>query len=257
MSGAVRFERVGDHVALVTLNRPEALNAMNIALMRELAAAFECIEKEKAIRVAVLASSGPRAFCAGADLKEAAQGLHAEMHEAARGLDPFLRKTGRKPWIAAVAALAFGGGFELALSCDMIVAGEGARFALPEVKRGLMATAGGVTHLPLAVPRAIAMEIITTGEPINARRAYEIGLVNRLVPDDQVVNEALALAGLIAANAPFSVQESTAIARVAASETMEQAQVMAEAARMAVRVHPDALEGPRAFVEKRKPSWSG
>ena len=257
MSGAVLFERVGDHVALVTLNRPEALNAMSIALMRELSAAYECIEKEKSIRCAVLASSGPRAFCAGADLKEAAQGLHAEMHMAARGIDPFLRKQGRKPWIAAVAALAYGGGFELALSCDMIVAGEGARFALPEVKRGLMATAGGVTHLPLAVPRAIAMEIITTGEPVGAKRAYEIGLVNRVVPDADVVKEALALAGVIAENAPFSVQESTVIARVSASETHEQAQVLSEAARMAIRVHPDALEGPRAFVEKRKPNWSG
>jgi enoyl-CoA hydratase/carnithine racemase len=255
MAGEVLFERVGGHVALVTLNRPEALNAMNIALMTAFAEAFRTVESDKAIRCAVLAGAGPRAFSAGADLKEAAKDLRAEIELAARGIDPFLKKQGRKPWIAAVAGLALGGGCEMALACDMIVAGEAATFALPEVKRGLMATAGGVIHLPRAVPRAIAMEMIAAGETISAKRAYDIGMVNRVIPTEKVVEEALALAARIAENAPFSVQESVAIARVAATDTPEKAWDMAQAARQAIKSHPDALEGPRAFVEKRKPNW--
>jgi enoyl-CoA hydratase/carnithine racemase len=255
MAEAVLFERVGDHVALVTLNRPEALNAMNIALMQALGESFRIIEGDKAIRCAVLTGAGTRAFSAGADLKEAARGLHNELNQAARGIDPLLMKQGRKPWIAAVSGFALGGGCELALACDMIVAGEAATFALPEVKRGVMATAGGVIHLPRAIPRAIAMEMIATGDPIDARRARELGLVNRVVETGRVLEEALAMAGRIAENAPFSVQESVAIARVAAADTPERAWGMAMKARAIVRSHPDALEGPRAFFEKRKPNW--
>ena len=163
----------------------------------------------------------------------------------------------RKPWIAAVRGAALAGGCELCLACDMIVAAGDSRFGLPEVKRGLMAAAGGLSRLPRAIPRHIALEMIATGDPIDAPRAYALGLVNRLTAPDAVMTEALALARQIACNAPLAVQESVTLAREAAYMDEAETGRATDAAMARLRETEDFREGPRAFVEKRAPVWTG
>jgi enoyl-CoA hydratase/carnithine racemase len=253
----VLFEMQGDHVALVTLNRPAQRNAVNGALTRALEDILARVEAERAIRAAILYSSSDRAFCAGADLSEIAAGRGNELMTAKGGFAGFTHAARRKPWIAAVRGFALGGGLELSLACDMIIAGAGASFGLPEVKRGIIAAAGGAYRLPRAIPRAVAFEMVASGVPISAQRAYELGLVNRVVADDEVRGAAVALAESIAANAPLAVQESLAVARIAAEHTDADMQTRLSAASARVMASPDAREGPRAFVEKRAPVWQG
>jgi len=253
----VLFERIADHIALVTLNRPAQRNAVNGALARALESYVQQIESDPTLRVAVLCSSTERAFCAGADLAEFAAGRGMELNTKSGGFAGLAYANRAKPWIAAVRGFALGGGLELALSCDMIVAGPTASFGLPEVKRGICAAAGGAYRLPRVIPRAIALEMIATGEPISAERGYQLGLVNKLVAEDQVQAEALALAARIAANAPLSVRESLAVARAAADLEEPELRTMLDAAFTRLMASPDAQEGPRAFVEKRAPVWRG
>jgi enoyl-CoA hydratase/carnithine racemase len=253
----VLFELIGAHVAVVTLNRPAQRNAVNGALARALEAAVDEIESNPAIRAAVLYSSSDRAFCAGADLSEISAGRAHELMTKKGGFAGFAYRARTKPFIAAVRGFALGGGLELSLACEMIVAGESSVFGLPEVKRGIMAAAGGAYRLPRAIPRAIAFEMITTGTPIPAARAFDLGLVNRVVPDDEVRAQAIALAEGIAANAPLAVRESLAIAKIAAENTDLAMQGMLNDVSNHVMKSPDAQEGPRAFVEKRAPVWQG
>lgn len=250
----VLFERVGAHVALVTLNRPDAHNAVNGNIARLLGDYTRQVENDPSIRVAVLAARG-KSFCAGVDLKAVAEGRVAEVAPTEGGFAGFVYAARTKPWIAAVHGGAFGGGTELALACDMVVAGENASFALPEVKRGLIAGAGGAYRIALALPRALAIEMVVTGERLSAARACELGLANRLVRPGAEVETALALAELVAANAPASVRESLRVTRFAADRGEADMRAVLETAIATVLASPNMAEGARAFVEKRAPVW--
>jgi crotonobetainyl-CoA hydratase len=256
----VLTERHG-HTLLVTLNRPEARNAVNLAVTLALGDALEQAEQDREVWAVVLTGAGDKAFCAGADLKAVARGesvMPADPARAAWGFAGYVSHHISKPTIAAVNGFALGGGTEISLASDLVVAAETATFGLPEVRRGIFAGAGGLFRLPEQIPRKVAMEMIFTGEPITAQRALELGLVNRVVPADQVVAAALELAAKITANAPLAVQASKRVAT-----GMTDGRVPAEAGRWelsrgesaALRLTADAKEGPRAFAEKRAPRW--
>ena len=180
MADEVLYEVVEAGLAVVTLNRPEKRNAVNAAVATALEAALERSEADPAIRAAILASSDARVFSAGADLAAVAAGEGRGLSTRDGGFAGFVRARRRKPWIAAVRGKALAGGCELALACDMIVASEDAVFGLPEPARGLIAGAGGSTRLVRALPRHVAIELIVTGDPMDARRAHQLGLVNRV-----------------------------------------------------------------------------
>jgi enoyl-CoA hydratase/carnithine racemase len=251
------FEVIDSHIALVVLNRPEARNAINVALTEALARIVRTIDSDPTIRVAILASSSERAFCAGADLGDIANGRGPLLVTADGGFAGFVNAQREKPWIAAVDGFAVGGGCELALACDMIVAGTDASFGLPEVKRGLMAGAGGVYRMVRAVPRNVALELVATGNPIRAERAQALGLVNYVIPRAKLRETALELARSIAANAPMAVRESLKVARRAFDCSDKELRVQSDAGYAVVMASADAQEGARAFLEKREPRWIG
>jgi enoyl-CoA hydratase len=254
---AVLIEPVAAHIVQVVINRPEARNAVNGDVTQALARAVEHSERDPDVWVTILTGSGDGVFCAGADLKEISAGLGDSLSTPANGFAGFVFARRRKPWIAAVNGLALAGGCELALACDMIVAAEDGAFALPEVKRGLVAGAGGMFRLPRAIPHHIALELIATGDRLSARRAYELGLVNRLAPAADVRAAALKLAGEIAVNAPIAVRESLAVARRAHGLDDESLRNLTLEAWELIAHSEDFKEGPRAFIEKRAPQWSG
>lgn len=251
------FEIVEDHIALVRFNRPAARNAVDGAVAQALSAAVREIEANPQIRVAVLGSTSPGMFCAGADLKVVAAGRVHELRPDDGGFGGFVDAIRSKPWIAMVDGPALGGGFELCLACDMIVATPGSRFGLPEVKRGLLANAGGAHRVSRVLPRNIALELVASGEPIYATTAKHFGLVNRLVEAGQLEAEALALARSIMVNAPVSVKESLMLARSAGDRTDAEMRRISRERMAVVMATEDAKEGPRAFVEKRAPNWKG
>ena len=246
-------------VALITLNRPAAMNAVNAGLSRALGAAMAELAADPDLRVGVVTGAG-RAFCAGADLKELAAGrtVHDTDHPE-RGFAGFVRHLVDKPVIAAVNGLALGGGTEILLACDLAVMSTEARLGLPEVKRGLVAAAGGVLQLHRQIPPKIAAEAVFTGEPLDAQTALRWGLVNRAVPAEEVLDTALVLAERIAANAPLAVRASKRMMmRSAAGSDWESAVwEMNEAEFAAVRASRDAREGATAFAQKRVPEWVG
>lgn len=252
----VLFERVSEHVALITLNRADKRNAVNGDVCRGVAAAVETVENDPQLRVAILAARGP-VFCAGADLAAISAGGKSALTTETGGFAGFVKASRRKPWIAAVAGTAVGGGCELALACDLIVAGEGAQFGLPEVKRGLLAAAGGAFRIARALPRAIAIEVAITGRPLTAQQAHHFGLINRLVGGEQVVPEAIALAEEIAGNAPLSVQETLQLTRLSHELSEKELWELTDTLSRRVTESDDAKEGPRAFLEKRQPRWQG
>lgn len=253
----VLYSVVEGHIGLVQLNRPDKRNAVN----GDLAAAMDWIVKETEanpeIRVVILASTSDGAFSAGADLSEISKGRGHTLSTADGGFAGLARAKREKPWIAAVAAPALAGGCELALSCDMIVASENSRFGLPEVKRGLFAGAGGVFRLTRRLPAAIAYELVATGDPIDAPRAYALGLVNRLTTADKVLDEAIALAKAVSVNAPLSVRESLKVARMSFDAPEEDLWKLSNKTSALVFSSEDAKEGPVAFLEKRAPVWKG
>jgi enoyl-CoA hydratase len=257
MADEVLYERLGDNIALVTLNRPEKRNAVNAALAAGLDAAVKRAEADPEVRVVILTSSNDKTFCAGADLAAVAAGDGPKLSTPDGGFAGFVHAVRRKPWIAAVRGSAVAGGCELCLACDMIVAGDDAQFGLPEPKRGLVAGAGGVTRLPRAIPRHIANEMVSTGDPIDVQRAYALGLVNKVVAPDQIIPAARELADRIAVNAPLAVQESLGLARIAPYLTEQEAREANDAVLGRIRETEDFKEGPRAFVEKRPPVWKG
>jgi crotonobetainyl-CoA hydratase len=257
---AVLTQRRG-HVLLVTLNRPEARNAVNPAVTLALGDALEEAERDRGIWAVVLTGAGDKAFCAGADLKAVARGeslIPADPERAAWGFAGYVSHPISKPTIAAVNGFALGGGTEITLASDLAVAADTASFGLPEVRRGIFAGAGGLFRLPAQIPKKVAMEMILTGEPITAQRALELGLVNRVVPQDQVVAAALDLAAKITAAAPLAVQASKRVAN-----GIRDGRVPAEAGHWelsraesaALKQTADAAEGPRAFAGKRTPIW--
>ena len=254
---SVLFARVEEHIALVTINRESARNAIN----RDAAAALDAIvkqtEADPEVWAVVLTGAGGKVFCAGADLKEIAAGHGERLATRDNGFGGFTHAPRTKPWIAAVEGYALAGGLEIMLSCDMVVASETAQFGLPEVKRGLVALAGGVYRLPRAIPRALAIELITTGDNLDAQRALAHGLINRLTPPGGAKAEALKLAQQVCANAPIAVRESLKIARDAAELSEAELKSMGVAAWKRLLLTEDFKEGPRAFIEKRAPRWRG
>jgi enoyl-CoA hydratase/carnithine racemase len=254
---AVLFALAEPHIALVTLNRPAARNAVNGAVAEALEAAVARVEADPDIWAAVLTGAGLHAFCAGADLKEVSAGRVATLAREGSGFAGFVQAWRSKLWIAAAQGHALAGGLEILLACDLAIGAETATFGLPEVKRSLVAGAGGVFRLPRALPKAIALQMIATGEPISAALAHHHGLLNAVVPQDQVLETALALARRICANAPIAVRESLAIARQAADLEEPALWQLSREASARIRQTEDFQEGPRAFVEKRAPRWTG
>jgi enoyl-CoA hydratase/carnithine racemase len=250
-----------DHVCVVTINRPEARNAVNLAVTVAMADALDSLEADDDVWVIVLTGAGDKSFCAGQDLKAIGERLPrpADGTEP-RDLGGWAGITGRrftKPVIAAVNGYALGGGTEICLAADLVVADEHAEFGLPEVRRGIVADAGGLERLPRRISPAIAMELILTGRAISARQALELGLINRVVPSGSCLESAMELAAEICEAAPLSVRYSKAVARDAFT-LGEDAAVMANLdLRRAVFRSEDAKEGPRAFAEKRPPRWLG
>lgn len=253
---SVRVEPFAEHVALVTLDRPERRNAIDANTADALFAAVAATEADPAVRVVVLTGAGT-AFCAGADLTGHASSSFRLRGPAEGGFAGFVLARRSKPWIAAVNGPAVAGGMEIVLACDTAVAAAVARFGLPEVKRGLLATGGGVQRLPRAVPRAIALRMILTGETIEAAAALHWGLVSAVVDGDALLDTVCELATAIAANAPRAVRESLAVARQAPFLDQAAVDELARAARDRVLASPDAREGARAFLERRTPRWAG
>jgi enoyl-CoA hydratase/carnithine racemase len=256
---AAKLERQGN-IGVLTLNRPEALNAVNSDLAIAAGAALDEADQDPEIRVVVLTGAG-RAFCAGADLKALAQGQRIDDREHPDwGFAGIVQHWVAKPVIAAVNGFAMGGGTEIVLACDLAVIDENASLGLPEVKRGLLAAAGGVIRLQRQIPFKVALETMLTGEPMSAARAYELGLVNRVAPSGTALEVAMELAATIAANAPLSVRYSKAVAHTTAAMGSdwepEVWKVNADAAKVVFR-SADAMEGPRAFAAKRAPEWQG
>ena len=253
MTAAVSYE-VTSGVAWLTIERPEARNALSQAVREGLFDGVRRFNADDQAAVLVLTGAGDRAFCAGGDLKE--------MASTSLKVPPpdFLPQFGRnievpKPTIAAVNGVAYAGGFLLAQSCDLCIAAESARFAITEVKVGR----GSPWAAPLSwlVPPRIAMQILLTGDPITAARGYEVGLVNQVVPDTELVPVTQALAERIAANAPLSVRAAKRTAYLSARHPMSEAFEEAERIWEPVYLSADAQEGPRAFSEKRPPVWTG
>jgi enoyl-CoA hydratase len=243
-------------VGLLTLNRPQALNALNHALLTELMDALSAFDTDEQVHVMVVAGS-QRAFAAGADIRELADKTAQQMMDR----DPtavFGRiRSIRKPVIAAVSGWALGGGFELALSCDMIVASESARFGLPEVTIGVMPGAGGTQRLPRAVGKAFAMEMVLNNRTLSAQEALQLRLVNRVVPPERFLDEALSLAAQIADRAPLAVQSAKQMILQAYERPLNEGLEEERQVFYNLFASEDQKEGMAAFLEKRTPTWKG
>ena len=251
MADEVLRERRG-HIELLTINRPEARNAINRATAMAMSEALDACEADDDVWVVVLTGAGDKAFSAGMDLKAFAAGGRAITDKGFGGLT---KRDFPKPLIAAANGSAFAGGFELLLSCDMVVAADHAKFGIPEASRGLVAGAGGLIRLPKRVPLAVAYEMALSAEPIDAQRAFELGLVNHVVPGDQVLDVAIALAERIVKNAPLAVRTSKRVMRQALELTEEQAWPLSDEEFGKIVRSEDAHEGAMAFAEKREPNW--
>jgi len=255
MSPELVRERHGP-VLLLRLNRPEVRNALTFGMLAELGAALLEAERDAAIRVAVLTGTGERAFCAGLDLEAFSDGAATlGDDEATMAYMRFTRGELDVPLVGAANATAVAGGLELLLGCDLVVASSAARFGLPEVKRGLFPGGGG-TSLGTRVPLAVALEMTLTGDPITAARAYELGLVNRVVAPDEVLPTALSLAERIAANAPLGLAACKELVRLHLSDPARAPERL-DHWRNVVFSSADAREGAAAFVERRDPIWQG
>lgn len=243
-------------VALLRLNHPQKLNALSPRMLSELADALEAVDADEALRVAVL-YGGSRAFAAGADIEAMAKASPVDILQGGTR-ESWLRMWAVElPLIAAVSGYAFGGGCELAMLCDLIVAGESARFAQPEIKLGIMPGAGGTQRLARAIGPYRAMEMVLTGEPVSAAEAYRAGLVNRLVSDERVLDEALELAETIAARPPVAVRLARQAVRYGFERTMQAGLDYERRNYLMLYDTEDQKEGMAAFLEKREPKFKG
>lgn len=243
-----------DGVLVITINRPQAKNAVSAGVARGIAAALDELDSTDELRAAVLTGAGGT-FCSGMDLKGFLRGESPVVE--GRGFAGLTTAPPRKPLIAAVEGWALAGGFEILLACDMVVAARTAQFGLPETKRALVAGAGGAMLLAQRIPLPVALEYLLTGESFSAERAHSFGLINRLTDEGAALGEAIALAETIAANGPLAVTVTKQIARSAADWTLtegweRQAELLAP-----VLTSDDAREGAAAFAEKRAPVWTG
>jgi enoyl-CoA hydratase len=243
-----------ERVLLITINRPDQRNAVNAAVAQGIAAALDDLDADPELSLAVLSGAG-KGFSAGMDLKAFVAGERP--YAGDRGFAGITQRSSTKPLIAAVEGFAVAGGLEIALSCDLIVAARGAKLGIPEVKRSLVAAGGALLRLPRVLPRGIAMELALTGEPIEAERGYEIGLVNRLAEPGEAVPTALQLAETIAANGPLALAATKRILTEGVDWPDREF-----FARQGEIVEPvmrsdDAREGAVAFAEKRAPVWRG
>ncbi|MEL7178857.1 MAG: crotonase/enoyl-CoA hydratase family protein [Pseudomonadota bacterium] len=256
MSNDGVLTHIENGVATVTLNRPDQRNAINPKVCDAMRAAFDQVEADPDVRTAILTGAG-KLFCAGMDLKAFAGGAGDTILFGKYGFGGFVKRPRTKPVIAVVEGAALAGGFEMMLACDMVVAGDSAQFALPEVRIGLIPGAGGAVRLPVSIPRVRANEILLTGKPFGAAEAAQWGVINHVVADGDALKTAQAIAADIATNAPLAVQHTLAIANRAhaandAAHWPENDRLIAEIGQSA-----DAAEGARAFIEKRAPVWLG
>jgi len=245
------------HVALVTLHRPEALNALSFDLLDQLAAALEALDADPACRAVVVAGAGDRAFAAGADIRELAPQTSASLSSGGRFAAWDRLAAIGLPLIAAVRGFALGGGCELAMTCDMIVAAEDASFGQPEIRIGVMPGAGGTQRLTRAIGKARAMELILTGRSMSARGAEAAGLVTRVVPSAATVDAALELADRIATMPPLAVRAAKAAILDAGERSLSDGLARERDAFFRLFDTQDQAEGMAAFTEKRAPVWSG
>ncbi|AMO70548.1 enoyl-CoA hydratase/isomerase family protein [Sphingorhabdus sp. M41] len=254
MNDAVLFDAREDGIAIITINRPDQRNCLSREVREGLFAAWERFENDDAMRIAILTGSGEKAFCAGGDLKEMVdKGLQIPPRDMFPV--PYDNIELSKPTIAAVNGVAFAGGWMIAQACDLCVASSSARFAITEVKVGR----GSPWAAPLIsmIPQRIMMEIILTGKPVTAQRAYEIGLINRIAEPDALMATALELAKEVLEGAPLSVKAGRETVMLATEMGRSAALQAARAAHELTYTSHDAQEGPRAFSEKRKPEWKG
>ena len=242
-----------DGILVVTINRPEAKNAMTKAAAEGIAAAMDRLDSDDNLRVGILTGAGGT-FCSGMDLKGFLRGESPVVE--GRGFGGVVQAPPQKPLIAAVDGYALAGGLELMIACDLVVANSGAKFGIPEVKRGLVAAAGGVMMLPDQIPERIAMELALTGDFVGAGRAYELGLINR-VTDGSALDAAKELAASIVANGPLAVKVSKQIVRESRAWPMDERYERQTQLIAPVFVSEDAREGAAAFAEKRAPNWKG
>jgi enoyl-CoA hydratase len=250
---AVLTER-RERVLVITINRPDQRNAVNAAVANGIAAALDDLDDTPDLSVGVLTGAG-KGFSAGMDLKAFVTG--ESPYAGDRGFAGITQRAAAKPLIAAIEGFAVAGGLEIALSCDLLVAARGARLGVPEVKRSLVAAGGALLRLPRALPRNVALELALTGDPIDAERAHELGLVNRLTEPGEALAAALELAGVIAANGPLALAATKRI--LTESLDWPDAEFFARQGEIAgpVMVSEDAREGATAFAEKRAPVWKG
>jgi enoyl-CoA hydratase len=253
VSDEVLVERDGA-VLVVTINRPQAKNAINKAAAEGIGAAMEQLDADDGLFVGVVTGAGGT-FSAGMDLKAFLAG--EKPHVPGRGFAGLVERPPVKPLIAAVEGYALAGGFEIALACDLVVAGEGASFGLPEVKRGLLAGGGGLLRLPVKAGLPKATEWALTGDRVSAQEAHAAGVVNRLVPDGDALPAALALARQIAGNGPLAVQGTKRILAEGPGWPADEAFARQWEVYAPIRASEDAAEGARAFTEKRAPVWRG
>ena len=245
---------VRGNVQIMTLNRPEARNAATLEMSEAMVAALDALDANPALSVGIITGAGG-SFCAGMDLKGFLQGKRPSV--PGRGFCGVTMRPPRKPLIAAVEGYALAGGFEVVLACDLIVAARNAQFGLPEVKRGLAATAGGLMRLPKRLPYHVAMECILTGDMLGAERAAQLGLVNRLADVGGALDAALQLAAAVAANGPLSLIASKQVANESAEWRRDEMWERQAVITTPVFESQDAREGAAAFAEKRKPVWKG
>ena len=239
---------------VITINRPDKRNAINREMSLAIAHALDELDADSALRVGILTGAGAH-FCAGMDLQAFAEGRPPELE--GRGFGGLTEMTPQKPLVAAVEGFALAGGLELALACDLIIAAENAKFGIPEVKRGLVAAAGGLVRLPSQIPYRVAMELALTGEFMDADRAMAMGLINQLTTPGEALATARALAAQIAENGPLAVKVSKAIIKASRDWSDDEAFTKQHALTQPVFTSEDAIEGATAFAEKRKPEWKG
>jgi E-phenylitaconyl-CoA hydratase len=250
-----------DQVAVITLNRPEVRNAMNRELRSALVEALQRVREDTDMRAAIITGAG-RTFSAGADLKERAQSGRAAEADVASVIEAsrapgFAQMALEKPLIAAIDGYCLAAGFELALICDIRICTPEARFGLPEITRGFFPGGGGPQRLVRAIPQAVALEMILTGDPIDAPTALRVGLVSRLVPEPELLPTARQIAQRIAGHAPLAVKAAKEVAQAALDETLQQSLRFGSALRWIIGQTEDAREGPRAFAERRAPRYQG